>query len=124
MQLAQAASANPIFGLVTPPPGVEAFNKAAGAAGSNIGLIIFVSNLIKLAFVIAGLIALINIILAGYTLLSSAGNPKEVEKATSSLLYSLIGLAVMVGAFTIISIVSFLLFGDASFILNPVLPTI
>ncbi len=123
----QIAQASPIFGIVTPPPGVAEFNKLAppvGTTGQGIGIVIFFSNLIKISFVIAGIIALINIILAGYTLLSSGGNPKEVEKATNSLLYSLLGLALMVGAFTIISIVSFLLFGDASFILNPKIPVI
>jgi hypothetical protein len=110
-----------IFGKVDAPPGVVDFNAKAGASG--IGLILFVSNIIKVMFIIAGLFALFNIIFAGYTYLSSSGDPKSTEKATSSLTYSLLGLAIMVGAFTIISIVSFLLFGDASYILNPVLPT-
>lgn len=113
-----------IFGSVTPPPGVAQFNAQASAGGgSGIGIVIFVSNLIKVVFIIAGLFGLFNIISAGYIFLNSQGNAKELEKATSSLTYSLLGLAVMVGAFTITSIISFLLFGDASFILNPVLPT-
>lgn len=111
-----------IFGTVSPPPGVDLF-PGATAAGHGEGLILFISNIIKVMFIIAGLLSLFNIIFAGYTYLGSSGDPKATSQATSSLTYSLLGLAIMVGAFTIISIISFLMFGDSSYILNPVLPT-
>lgn len=115
-------SALQIFGTVTPPPGVIAFNNQAGGPES-IGLIIFVSNLIKVITIIAGLFGLFNIIGAGYTYLNSAGNTKATEQAMQQLTYSLLGLILIVGSFTITSIISFLIFGDATFILNPVIPT-
>ncbi|HSW90100.1 MAG TPA: hypothetical protein VLH19_04485 [Patescibacteria group bacterium] len=118
MLIAQAPG---IFGNVEAPPGVKNF--ASTAAGNGSGLIVFASNLIKLVTIIAGLVALVNIITAGYTLLTSSGNPKATEQATQQLVYSGIGIAVIVVSFTIISIISFLLFGDATFILNPVIPT-
>ena len=111
--------AEPIFGSVSPPPGVASFN---AASPSGIGLILFVSNLIKIITIIAGLFGLFNIISAGYTFLGSNGNPKAAEEATTRLFMSLIGLLVIVGAFGITSIVSLLMFGDATFILNPQIP--
>src|SRR6187549_2027199 len=101
-----------IFGQVNVPPGVDKF--AAGPAG----LIVFVSNLIKLVTILAGLFGLFNIISAGYTYLSSGGNAKATETAMSQLTYSLIGLMIIAGSFTITALISLLLFGDATYILN------
>lgn len=108
-----------IFGAVEAPPGVELFN----GPENDIGVVPFFSNLIKVFLIIAGLFGMFNIIAAGYTYLSSAGNAKATETAMNQLTYSLIGLILVVGSFTITSIISYLLFGDASFILNPRLPT-
>lgn len=115
------ATAADIFGQVSPPPGVAAYDTASGSL--NFGLLLFVSNVIKLVVIIAGIFGLFNVIAAGYTILSSQGNPKALEGATSQLFMSFIGLAVIVGAFTITGIVSFILFGDATFILNPTIPS-
>lgn len=106
-----------LMGTVDVPPGVKEF--AAGPAG----LIVFISNMIKLISVIAGLFGLFNIISAGYTYLSSGGNAKATEGAMNQLTYSLIGLMIIVGAFTITALISLLLFGDATYILNPRIPT-
>ncbi|MEP7167332.1 MAG: hypothetical protein ABI758_05105 [Candidatus Woesebacteria bacterium] len=111
-----------IFGTVSPPPGVAIFNAQAGGP-DGIGIVIFASNLIKVITIIAGLFGLFNIIGAGYTYLNSAGNAKATEQAMQQLSYSLIGLILIVGSFAITAIISFLLFGDATFILNPVIPT-
>lgn len=119
-----AQSGDAIFGEVGAPPGVKEFNIQAQKTGGDIGIIIFASNIIKLTFIGAGIFALFNIISAGYIFLNSGGNAKETEKAVQSLNYSLLGLALIVGSFAITSLVSFLLFGDASFILNPQIPSI
>lgn len=111
-----------IMGTVSPPPGVVLF-PGADATGNGQGLILFASNLIKLVTVIAGLFGLFNIISAGYTYLSSGGNAKATEQAMNQLTYSLIGLMIIVGSFTITALISLLLFGDATYILNPKIPT-
>lgn len=113
------AKATEIFGTIEPPKEITAF----GGNESGSGLIIFISNLIKVITIIAGLFGLFNIISAGYTFLGSTGNPKAAEQAMTQLFYSLIGLIFIVGSFTITAIVSLILFGDASYILNPTLPT-
>src|SRR5258708_6855480 len=100
------------------PHGVSKFS--TGTNGE--GLIVFVSNLIKLVTIIAGLFGLFNIISAGYTFLGSDGNPKAAEEAGNKLFMSLIGLIIIVGSFAITAIVSLILFGDATYILNPKIP--
>jgi hypothetical protein len=109
---------NDIFGTVTTPPGVDKFPTGPG------GLVVFISNIIKLITVVAGIYGLFNIISAGYTYLSSGGNAKATEQAMNQLNYSLIGLMIIVGSFTITALISLLLFGDATYILNPKIPTI
>lgn len=111
--------ADAVFGEVSPPPGVDKF--APGTTQGE-GIIVFVSNLIKVITIIAGLFGLFNIISAGYTFLGSNGNPKAAEEAANKLFMSLIGLAIIVGSFTLTAIVSLLLFGDPTYILSPKIP--
>ncbi len=119
MLIAQADKATEIFGKIDVPAPIAAFggNEAGG------GLIIFISNLIKVITIVAGLFGLINIIGAGFTYLGSSGNPKATEQAMNQLFMSLIGLIIIVGSFTITAIVSLLLFGRADYILNPSIPS-
>lgn len=112
-------AANGIFGVVNTPAPIAAFG--GGATGG--GLIVFISNMIKLITIIAGIFGLFNIIAAGFTYLGSSGNPKATEQAGQQLLMSFIGLAVIVGSFTITAIISLVLFGDAGYILNPRIPS-
>ncbi len=106
------------FGKVSPPPAVAAYDVAAGGGG-NIGLFLFISNAIKLVAIIAGLFSLFNIIFAGFTYITNSGDTNAVETAWKSIYMSLIGLILIVGSFTITAVISWLIFGDAMFILNP-----
>lgn len=85
----------------------------------NTGLPSFISNIITIIFVAAGLYAFFNLMIAGFTYISSSGDAKKLEGALSSINMSLIGLLIMVAAAAVTGIVSFVLFGDATAILNP-----
>jgi len=116
--LAPASAQDSIFGEIEPPPHVEKYAASApGAEGQ--GLILFLSNFIKLFMIVAGLFGFINLILAGWGYISSSGDPEKVSNATSKITYSLIGLIVVVASFTLAGIFGYILFGDASAILNP-----
>jgi len=108
------------FGVIKPPPGVAEFNTQAEG---GIGIIIFFSNLIKLIAVVAGLWTMLNFILAGFTYITSADNPSAIEKIGSKLTLSVVGLGIIVASYTIAAIIGLLLFGDATFIINPQIPT-
>lgn len=115
----QQNSAQPvedIFGPIVAPPGVELFNQNAGPSG--IGLILFVSNLIQIATVIAGVLVFFNFIIAGYQFIT-AGDGKAMEKVRGRITWSVIGLILIVASYTIAAVIGLLFFGDASFILNP-----
>lgn len=61
-----------------------------GVGGDN------VQNAIQIAFAIAGSIAVIIIIIAGFRYILSSGDPQEAAKAKNTILYALIGLVVIV----------------------------
>ncbi|MBW7955135.1 hypothetical protein H3C66_00210 [Patescibacteria group bacterium] len=106
-----------VFGEVEAPPGVAEYNAPLGEDG--IGIIVFMSTLIRIATIVAGIIVFVNFILAGYKYISSDGNAKVNEEVRNQLTYSVIGLLIIVASYTIIAIISLLLFGKADFILNP-----
>ncbi len=70
-----------------------------GLDGTNI------TAALKLAFGVAGGIALVIVTLAGFKYVLSQGNPQETAKAKNTILYALIGLAVCLFAFAIVSFV-------------------
>jgi hypothetical protein len=108
-----------VFGTVQAPPGVAQFNSQVTGTGERIGIIIFASNLIRIATIVAGIIVFMNFILAGYAYITSDGSAKVNEQVKNQLTYSVIGLVIIVASYTIIAIISLLLFGKADFILNP-----
>ena len=94
----------------------SSYGDVNSAGGGLVGLI---SNLLKLVFVVAGIYTLINIVSAGIMYVSAGDNPDVIKQAWDKILMSLIGLAIMAGAFIIVAIVSYVLFGDPMVILNP-----
>lgn len=69
------------------------------------GLFTLLSNIFKLAGVIAGIFFIVQLILAGYGYLSSNGDPKKTEAAWAKITQSLIGLIIVASAFVIASVV-------------------
>lgn len=83
------------------------------------GLPIFISNIVRLIMIGAGIFAFINLVIAGLLYVTSAGDEKKVSQALASINMSLIGLVVLIASFAITGIVSYILFGDATAILQP-----
>lgn len=110
-----------IFGSINPPAGVDKFNQAAGG---EIGIIIFLSSLIRLATIVAGIWVMINFILAGWTYITNPGDSSVNEKVSKKLINSVIGLAIVALAYTIAAAIGYIIFGDAGYIINPELTTI
>lgn len=108
------------IGTIEKPPGVAQFDaKAQTETGSSIGLIYFVSNIIKLVTIVMGLWALINFIMAGYKLITGQGDPGALGKAQSQITLSVLGLVIMIATYTIIGIIGLLFFGNAGYFLSP-----
>lgn len=113
------AAASPVFGEVSPPPGVKDYDAAAKAAGGEIGLVLFLSNIIKAVAIVGGLFVMVNILYAGWIYISSSGDASAHEKVANTVTYSVIGLAIIVSSYAAAMLAGVIFFGDAGFIISP-----
>jgi Type IV secretion system pilin len=60
---------------------------------------------LNIAYFIAGIIAVIVIIIAGFTFVTSGSDPGAVTKAKNAILYAIIGIVVILSAFAITAFV-------------------
>jgi len=81
-------------------------NPTAYASSNGEGLFNFISNIFKLAGVIAGIVLIFRIITAGYAYLSAMGDAKKVQAAGDTITQSVLGLVVVAAAFIIASLVA------------------
>lgn len=105
-----------VFGNVQPPAGVAKYDDAAG----GLGLILFVSNLIKLVTVGAGLLVVVNVVYAGFLYLSAPSDTATHTKVKDQLTFSVIGLAIIVASYAIAILLGVVFFGNPTYIINPV----
>ncbi len=67
----------------------------------------YFQRIVNFALMFAGVVALIFIIHAGLKFVISSGDPKRVEDARNTFVYAIIGLIIVLFAFLVINIVSF-----------------
>lgn len=106
-------------GQIAPPPGTTEYNTKAG---QSIAIVFFISNLLKLATVVAGLWSLVNFILAGFKFLTGQGDPGAMSKVINKITMSVLGLILIIIAYTATAVIGLLLFGKADIFLNPQIP--
>lgn len=94
-------------------------NKISPYGSYDKGLILFFSNILRLVFVVAGVYAFLNLIMAGFQYMNAGGDSKALGAAWSRIWQSLMGLVIIVGSFALAGLFGYLIFGDAGFILNP-----
>jgi hypothetical protein len=66
----------------------------------------FIRSIIQVIAGLAGLIATGFFVVGGFTYITSSGNPEHLDRAKHTLLYSGIGLAIVIAAFVISNIVT------------------
>lgn len=81
-------------------------NPTKYASTNGEGLFLFISNIFKLAGVIAGIILIFRLITAGYLYFSAMGDPKKFQQAGDTITQSILGLVVIAGAFILAGLVA------------------
>lgn len=119
----QSAAAQSVFGPIDAPAGVAELNADERAGESGIGLLIFISNMIKVVSIVAGVWVMFNFVTAGFTYITSAGDSGAYSKIGEKLSYSVTGLLLIVASYTIAGIIGLIIFGNATYIINPEIPT-
>ena len=56
---------------------------------------------LNIVYFIAGVVAVVMIIISGFTLVTNGGEPEAVKKARNTILYSVVGLVVIFAAFAV-----------------------
>lgn len=72
----------------------------------------FILKIINIALAIAGLIAVLFLIIGGFRYITSAGNEETAEKAKKIILNSIIGIVVIILSFVIVRVISNALTGQ------------
>jgi hypothetical protein len=114
----QKKLASSIFGQINPP-------SSLGVYGVNVdpGMGQFLNLIFNLLVIGAGLYALINFLLAGYSFMSAGDDPKKIEGAWAKIWQTVLGLAFTAGAFVLAAIFGWIIFGSPTAILSPTIPT-
>lgn len=115
LKIAKPIQAKDVIGKLTPPPSIV-------TQPSDLGR--FLSTVIRVLLVVAGIYALIQMLIGGFTIITAAGDQEKMRNAQQQITNALIGLLVMVGVFIVTAIISKLLFGSYTYILNPQLQTV
>lgn len=111
------AQPNNLFGPIEAP---DAISGIAETPGEGIGVLI--QRGLQLLIIGAGIYALFNFVIAGYSFMSAGGDPKKVADAWAKIWQTVLGLLFAAGAFVLAAIFGQLIFGDATFLLKPTIP--
>ncbi len=77
------------------------------AADGNVGQVEnFIRSIIKVVAGLAGLVATGFFVVGGFGYITSSGNPEKLDKSKQTLIWSAIGLAIVIAAFVISNIVT------------------
>jgi hypothetical protein len=110
-----------IVGSIKVPIGVDLINTQAGG---NIGILLFISNIITFMTIIGGIWIIFNIAYAAFTYITGGGKADSHQKARDSFSMSVIGLLLIIFSYSIAALVGLIFYGDATFILTPTIETI
>lgn len=66
----------------------------------------FIKSIIQILVAVAGLVSAGFFVWGGFGYITSSGNPEMLDRSKKTILYSAIGLAVVLGAFVLTNIVS------------------
>lgn len=66
----------------------------------------FIQNIIQIFVTLAGLVATAFLVWGGFRYITSSGNPEALDGAKKTVMYSAIGLAIVLGAFVLSNIVT------------------
>lgn len=103
-------ASDPVVGTISIPGGVPSEVAKTGD---------FISSIIRLIMIVGGIFSLWQFLTGGLMFITSGGDKGKVAEAQQKFQMSLIGLVAMTGSFIIIAIVSQVLFGNPTQILNP-----
>jgi hypothetical protein len=99
---AQSKPADPCDVLGGCIGGIREFDNNASTSDN---IVDFVLTIVRFMIFVGGAIAVAFIVLGGYNMITSNGNPEQYKKGLNTLLYAIIGLVIAIISVTIVSLV-------------------
>ncbi len=106
-----------IIGNLRPP--ITDMPDAITPDGNIVGPVIFLNNVLRLAFVAAGLWVFMNIVIAGFMFINAGGNAETISKAWERIWQSIVGLVIMACSFLVAAVIGILIYRNPMAILDP-----
>ncbi|HXS15461.1 MAG TPA: pilin [Candidatus Saccharimonadales bacterium] len=79
---------------------------ATTASGSVNQIVTFIQSIVQVLITIAGTVSVAFFVWGGFGYITSSGHPDALDRSKKTILYSAIGLAIVLGAFVLSGIVS------------------
>lgn len=105
-----SAYADDVVGTILAPSGVPQQPAQTGP---------FISGLVRLMLVIAGLFTFWQFLSGGLSYITSNGDKNKIAEAQNKIQMAIVGLIIMAASFVIIGIISMILFGKFDAVLSP-----
>lgn len=84
----------------------------------NTGIESFINRGFRLVFVVFGLYALLNFVMAAFNFINSQGDAKNLEKAKKLFTNSIVGLGLIAVTFIVAGVIGAVFYGDWDALLN------
>lgn len=79
---------------------------AQTASGSVNQIVTFLKSIVGILSTLGGIVAVIFFSLGGIKYMTSSGNPQSLEQAKKTIIYSAVGLSIVLGSYLLSSIVT------------------
>ena len=83
------------------------------------GPLSLLSNIFQAVALAGAFIAVLNMFNAGYKYIYSNGDPGLIEKANTQMIYSLIGILIIISTYMIAALIGWVFFGRADYLFRP-----
>jgi len=116
LRLGSQECGSAIIGGVTAPDAISNINSKSGG---DIGLIFFLSRAINFANIVAGILVMINFVSSGFLYITGASSASNMSKINQKMMWSIVGILMIIGSYTLAAIFGVVFYGDPTFIINP-----
>jgi len=94
--------------ILPPPPG----GLATGFSGSSTTVTSVITRVVQIALALAGLVAILFLIIGGFRYVTAGGNEETAEAAKKTILNAIIGIIVIILSYVILRVIENALLGS------------
>ena len=101
----QAMAGTPTGDLVCAGAGVDCGQGGGGVGGVGDTVNNLVGNVVNVIFAVVGVLAVLMMVLGGFQMMTSTGDPGKIKKGKDTIIWGIIGLCVTLFSYVIVNFV-------------------